>query len=55
MKATGRPAILVVDDTPDTLRLLGNLPYLETVSVATLRVEAEANSGEFASGCLGET
>ncbi len=39
----------------DTLRLLGNLPYLESVNVATMRVDAEVNSGLQGSACSGET
>ncbi len=39
----------------ETLRLLGNLPYLQAVNVATMRVDAEVNSGDFGGACLGET
>jgi hypothetical protein len=39
----------------DTLRLLGNLPYMETVTVGTMRVSTEATAGSSDSACFGPT
>ncbi len=39
----------------ETLRLLGNLPYLQGVNVATMRVDAEANSDAYGGACTGQT
>ncbi len=39
----------------DTLRLLGNMPYLQAVNVATMRVDAEVNSQDYGGSCTGQT
>ena len=39
----------------ETLRLLGNLPYVQGVNVATMRVDAEANSDAYGGACTGQT
>ena len=39
----------------DTVRLLGNLPYLQGVNVATMRVDAEVNSQDYGGSCSGQT
>ena len=39
----------------DTLRLLGNLPYMEAVTVGTMRVSTEAGAGSSDSACFGQT